>query len=107
MRVKFNDPDEFMAELTADRGIVERNIVRLTTRTQTNGSMPLWAYFVLATYLANGHVVELSKWMGNAMTGEREPGLAANALIEDLSKRISDLGFEIRAGVYELPVPKK
>lgn len=100
--VGFNDLDEYLAELTKDRGRIERQILRITVRRRYGA--PFVTVTVVATAVIGGRVVKLERLVGEAFAGdERADGLAAKtkAILDRLTEAGASLGLDVRAGVYE------
>lgn len=64
--VKFNDIEEFCAEMEKDASDIERRIVRTTTMTRTSSLSPNIRHIIaLATYSVDGQVIRLESYCGD------------------------------------------
>jgi len=108
MIIKFNDLDEFLAEMEEDRDEITRGIVRVTTLREANRTAPnLYFYSVIATYRRGDEIVRLDRFCGNYWPRvDPEGNEKTRKNIEDiygvLEERIKALNLEMRAGVYSL-----
>ena len=116
MRVRFNNPEEFLAELAAAPPNVEP-VVRITRRYTQAGDSPIQWLSVVATYVrilnpdAIGHsepayaVVELVKVIGDlwphGMGQTAQHQATAEALMTRLTAAAEAAGCQVRAGVYQ------
>jgi len=109
MLVKFNDLNEFLAEMEKDRDEITRGIVRVTTlREQSKApSFPFLFYTVIATYRRGDEIVRLDRFCGNywpkvESKGNEETERNIKDAYKALDEKIKELGLEMRAGVYSL-----
>lgn len=102
--VKFNDVDEFLAELKLDAADVDRRVVRVTSRWRRCEPQPLQSLSVVATYVADGQVVLLECPCGTFFPDLPEGAEARNRCSkrrEAIEAFATGLGLEVRAGVFE------
>ena len=100
--VAFNDPDEYLAEITRDRDRIDRQILRVTVRRRYGE--PFVTVSVVATVTVEGTLVKLEHRVGEAFAGdEKANGLTAKtqAILDKLTEAGKALGLEVRAGVFE------
>lgn len=103
---KFNDVDDFLAELKLDAaaGEVDRLIVRVTNRWRTVPGSPLHALAVVASYTVADQVVSLESNCGSFFPPMQEDEKAKatadkrRAAIELVAEKC---GLQVRAGVFE------
>lgn len=100
--VAFNDPEEYLAEISRDRDRIDRQILRVTVRRRYGE--PFVTVTVVATVTVEGTLVKLEHRVGDAFAGdEKTNGLSVKtqALLDKLTDAGKALGLEVRAGVYE------
>ena len=103
MKVKFNQADEFLAELEKDSLFINRRIVRLTNLYEASKLSPNIQHVTfLATYAIDNTIVELRRYCGdiwgiNQESDDKVLNKAKNSeqKIENACKR---LGLEARSG---------
>ncbi len=106
MRVLFNEPKEFLEELSKEAGNVDRRIVRITWLFRQEKNLPLTHVSLVATARIHDDVVRLEARCGTVMAGctHDEAGqLDAKAreiesLVQEECRR---LGLDVRAGILE------
>ena len=103
MTVKFTSADEFIADLRADGGLVERNILRVTHSWRF--APPLTTLSVLATAVVGGQLVVLECRCGSYMFGDGPDGKETHDRAEMIMGKLRDLAaelkLEVRPGVFE------
>jgi hypothetical protein len=104
VKVKFNYHKEFLAEVRLGRP--QLNIVRQTLRVRRSNH-PVDEMFVVCTCInPAGHLVELVEFVGELMGGPEYPTSSktqqkARALADQIVAALTEMGLEVRAGVYE------
>lgn len=103
LRVRFTEPDEFLAELQRDRDVVERRIVRVTktVRPLMNGTIHRVA--VEASAIVEGRPLLFAQQIGDLWGQARDVEVQerAAALIDVLEAGILELELEARPGFLE------
>jgi len=109
MLVKFNDLDEFLAEMEKDKSEIARGIVRVTTLREKSKSpsFPFFFYSVIATYRRGDEIVRLDRFCGNywpkvESKSNKETEENIQGIYEALDRKIKERGLEMRAGVYSV-----
>lgn len=103
--IQFTSVPAFLGELSKDRDLVDRGIVRLTTISSPAG--PHGYYFlaieVVATAKVGDDLVVLKHYCGTVIAGssQGEATRHETLAIEELKKGCAELGLEIRAGVFQ------
>lgn len=109
--VKFNDPDEFLAELERDRAWIEDDIVRVTQQLTPAGAPHLHRLAVVATAIVRTPtdrrtIVQLVAVQGTYIDDTPEKNkiqkLAAG-LLTRIDEELTKMDCDIRAGVYQEP----
>lgn len=104
MKVSFNFPDEFLAELATDGP--PSKIVRVTRAYQTGGALPVAMVFVVAGFVnARGELVELrhragEDW-GKGFPTSAETTAVVDRTITAIEKQAKEWGHSVRAGRFE------
>lgn len=102
-QVKFNSPEEFVAELRLDSKRVRRHIVRSTLLRTINS--PMVRFTVVATALVDSSVVSLRRVVGECLSCDDQSYedlvKKAQKMRQDLDKQMLDLGLKIRGGIFE------
>jgi hypothetical protein len=104
--VKFNDVDEFVANLRQDADLVERKLVRLTFRHKAaDPTLPIRSMSLVASAVVGGQVVTLLTDCGSYMQGSADEhgqvAAAARAAAGKVEAVARELGLEVRPGVIE------
>ena len=103
--VKFNAPEEFLAELTKDVALVDRQIVRATNLyRQSTYSPGVQHLSVVATARVGSDIVRLDLYCGDLWHIERQdtPVTAkAERMRRALAEGCARLGLEVRAGMLD------
>lgn len=103
MKILFNAPDEFLAELRIDAEKVEQKILRVTVRHHYRA--PFVEICVLASAVIGPNIVVLEHHLGQIFVGEQLAGSEVGSRTELVTARLREvgegLGLEVRAGVYE------
>jgi hypothetical protein len=100
--VKFTNVAEFVAELRADAGLIDRGILRATHSWRS--SPPLTVLSVLATAVVAGRLVVLECRCGAYMFADTDGADAAGravATMTALRALAAELKLELRPGVFE------
>jgi hypothetical protein len=104
--VRFNDPEEFAAELT--RGKPKNGILRVMKEFKYSGRANTRHISVLSSFIryddpaGNGEIIKLDNYCGEYWpNGDRKALDRAEDAIRDLEDAAKRLGIEVRAGVYE------
>ena len=100
MVIKFNNDNEFLAELERERPLKP---VRITYIKQTAGNMPSTRISVVATAKSkDGDLIKLEYYCGDIWRGVQDE---VQKLAEDVFHRVKklceDMGLEVRAGLWE------
>ena len=104
MLISFNDPDEFIEELTKEP--LAKPIVRLTYLREANEKRaPLTSLFIIGTAkTADGDLIKLQHYCG-ALWGHEQEDKGTHKYSGDTFKHIEDacreLKLEVRAGIFE------
>lgn len=102
MKVEFDDLDDFVAELKAERSddLEYSHYVRVTCETQSpNDGVTL--VFFKAGFLANGGLCELRTFCGEDWVGSKQEGTEAfRAMLHRLDAVCQELKVLIRGGAY-------
>ena len=99
--VKFNDPEDFLAELTKDKEKVDRGIVRLVYSFNPSTHGITTHLSVVATALVGTQLYRLEAYCGDLWHIEKmdqvtyDQGKQIKGMIE---KRCATLGLEVRGG---------
>jgi hypothetical protein len=103
LRVRFSDANEFLAELGADRELVERGIVRVTTRRRPIHSGAVIRLELVAGAIVEGRPVLFERLAGDLWGHADDDGVtkAAQRDLDALEAGIVDLGLEVRPGLLE------
>lgn len=104
MTVKFNATEEYVNELEKNAPVVHRKIVRVTKRAQITNMYPIQRMYVTATYVAEGDIIRLDRYVGDLQGDKRTDDALyrkADAIINSIEKASKELGLEPRAGMYE------
>jgi len=104
--VQFNTVTEFLAELTADLGHVDRKLVRVTCLYQHSTQAPSMQYVsVVATARAAADIIRLDVYCGevwNVDTQHNELVLnKAEAVQQRIREACAQLGCDVRAGLLK------
>ena len=101
--VRFNDPEEFAAELVRDRP--ENNILRSTRYIEPSKYAPIRYVSVVATFTRHDEIVRLTRYCGdfwgNGMESDKKTIERAEKVMTDLDRLAEQLKLEVRAGIYE------
>lgn len=98
MFVKFNDPEEFIAEMAL---VSPRPLLRLTIRRRFGTDFVSWT-ILGSVLLSDGLVLRLEHYLGTGYPHEHATFAAqADAVITRLKKAASERGIEVRGGVIE------
>jgi hypothetical protein len=100
LSTRFSEVDEFIAELTADRELVEREIVRVTELARPVMHGALTRVWVHAGAIVDGRPVTLQIYVGDLWASAQDDDVQAEAagLVDRLDAAIRGLGLEPRAG---------
>jgi hypothetical protein len=104
--VQFNDIEEFMAELQADRAHIADDIMRLTKSYTQTKDHPVYILAVVAGAVVRGRLVECLLTLGTVLLPRDRPPdpnrleQRADALVEELRTRAEALGLQVRAGRF-------
>lgn len=113
MLVRFNDQDEFVAELARDTSVVARRLVRATTMTYPimDGALTRMAVVGTAKVLSQSvgtdgehyDLVEYTEIAGDLWGHGKDQEVIdrGNRLVTELSRKLTDAGFVVAAGRYE------
>ena len=101
--VRFNAPDEFMAEMAAEVQRIEDKLVRVTLSWRSADHVVAWS--VVATLVVAGRIVRLNAACGDYFSGDsveaEKARTKANATADAIRAEGVRLGLETRAGVFE------
>jgi hypothetical protein len=99
----FTEVDEFIADLRADRELVERGIVRLTKLARPAMHGAITRVSVHAGAIVDGRPVVLERYVGELWGHPRDADVqvAATGLLDEIDAAIRELGLEPRAGHLE------
>lgn len=101
---RFTELDEFLEEIDADGGLVEREIIRATKSYVPHPSgAGVHIVMVEAGYRVGGEIVRLKVRVGELWgTGaDEEINQTANELLDKLKAAVAERGLELRGGLYE------
>lgn len=106
MRVKFNQVEEFCAELEKDAPLVDRRIVRCSNLWEVSKlSVNIHHLTFLATYSVEGEIVELRRYCGDIWRINQDADKKVLDKAEQVGKTIEEvcqrLKLEVRAGYIE------
>jgi len=104
MKVKFNNPDEFIEEMEKDGQRISRNIVRLTTMRRISEKISALHFVsVIATYRVGDEIIELDAYCGNEWTNKADDKVwnKVKEIYDKIQKACERLNLEVRAGFYE------
>lgn len=107
--VKFNFPDEFLEELTKEKDLVYRGIVRLTqVFGQEQKILVVTHVSVVATAKVGPDVIRMDHRIGSysdhpvGRGGDRENVLTkSRETLDTIQAQCEQLGLDVRAGIYE------
>jgi len=107
IRVKFDDPDEFLTELFEYKCHISADIVRVT-QSRPAGTQRLYVYAgAIVSYQADAALpytfdclVELECCAGEAP--DRQTQAKADGLVKRLENEICGMQLKVRAGVYDV-----
>lgn len=107
--VKFNFPDEFLEELTKDKDLVHRGIVRLTQLFGREMKILIVTHVsVVATAKLGPDIIRMDHRIGSysdlpgGLGGDREAVLQkSRETLDTIQAQCEQLGLEVRAGSYE------
>lgn len=102
VRVNFNDPDDFLAELRKDHDCIDRSILRITVRRRY--APPFVHVSVVASAVVGTTVVSLDQRIGETFAGDEAGSpipAKVRAALDHLTTEAEKLGLEVRAGVFE------
>ena len=102
--IRFNVPEEFLAEVEKDKQGIASKIVRVTNLYRQSTVSPVIRHlFVVATYKVTGEIVRLDYHAGDLWRMEQDEHTRARA--KEATQRIEEAcatqGLELRAGLYE------
>jgi hypothetical protein len=101
--ITFSDAGEFLEELKANSG---KRLLRVTTRREMNGAMPIWHLSLVAGFIdRGGRLVELTRYIGDVMShadAKSPTWMKLDEERESLKAALSELGHEVRAGRFLL-----
>lgn len=104
LQARFTEPDEFVAELLADRDHVERRLVRLTKSGRPALDGVVTRIEILGGAIVDGRPVILRRYIGDLWQHPTED-LKVQERAEEVRSRLSiDLtaaGFDVRGGILE------
>src|SRR3954453_1716435 len=100
LSTRLTEVDEFVAELSADRELVERGIVRVTTLARPIMDGALTRIWVHAGAIIDGRPVVLERHVGELWGGDHDAAVHARAaaIAAALDTAIRKLGLQPRAG---------
>ena len=102
--VLFSDPEEFLTELTRDRDLVDRRIVRLQSLGLRSGITSIHFLTVVATTRVGQDVIRLERLCGGlcgAAESDQRVTEMTEAVRQELESGCARLGLEVRSGVLE------
>jgi hypothetical protein len=103
--VRFNDPEEYLAELGHDCERIDRGIVRLTQSVNPIAQPPIRHLSVVATARVGDTVVRLECFCGELWGKEfpqdAETVASAKAVMKRIEEACQALELEVRAGIFE------
>ncbi|SRR5712692_4178942 len=103
--VRFNVPDEFLAELETDQPLVQRGIVRITHLYRDSKLRPVIRHLsVVATTRIGDDVVCCECYCGDLWQMEdndRKVTARAAQIRQELEEGCARLGLHVRAGIVE------
>jgi len=102
IRVRFNDAEEFAAELSREKP--NDNILRLTKQYQQSKDSPHIHYVsVLGSFVRDGQIIKMTTYCGDywGKGTDRSAVDRADKVMMELEQVARELGVEVRAGVYE------
>lgn len=106
MQVRFNDVEEFLAELEHDRERIDRGIVRVTKTLTQTAQLPIQQLAVVATARVGDTVVRLERYCGDLWGKEFPQDAETHERAEKVMRKLEDacrgMGLEVRAGILEL-----
>jgi hypothetical protein len=108
IKVRFNQPDEFIAEMRA-RGPNVEGLVRVTGMHEMTRTFPIGHLYVFATYVRRvgdvEQLVELRHYCGQVVGGPKRHDDAAttraDVVSDQLRAAIEEAGHQYAAGTYE------
>lgn len=101
MKVKFNSSAEFLEEISKDKDMVERKIVRVTRLFASVKALPVKELSVVATAVVDSKIIRLDRPVGQILTGafeDSEVQRQADRLVDTLCNSLSAVVYRSRAG---------
>lgn len=101
VKVNFNDPDEFLAEVRKDHDRIDRGILRITVRRRY--APPFVHVSVVASAVIGTTVVSLDHRIGETFVGDEQGAIQRKiqTALDRLGEEAGKLGLEVRTGVFE------
>jgi hypothetical protein len=106
IHARFADGDEFVTELTEDKELVERGIVRVAGRARIDSDGTEADILVEASAIIAGRLVALRQHCGRVYgVGDHDEQVRTRARddIAWLRAELENLGLDVRAGAWRLP----
>ena len=98
--VRFNQWEEFLAELETHRPEDQRVRLTFSLRSDRQGAVHLT---MVAGYLNQGDIVEFVHYLGPQPTDTKSPSEEIQKLLEDRRTHLERLGLTVRSGRYHVP----
>lgn len=106
--VVFNTADEFLDELVLEcrnrPAVADVPIVRVAILRRSSAAFPgsVFHFSVAAGFVnRRGELVELDRYVGDAMTGHNQAIDKVNAEADDLRRRAAEIGCDVRSGRFQ------
>jgi hypothetical protein len=110
--VRFNDVDEFIKELKADKRRIYRRLVRVTTNYETINHTMIYNISVFASYVTNGIIVFLNAkcgeiWRMPDSDTDKATYSRRDSFYRDIEAACAICKLKSTGGVYEFDGHKK